>query len=471
MIKRALLLTSGLTLFSLAANADELSELKAQLQAATKSIEALQKRVRVLEADQTKAPVVPVTKARSAAAVPPGVQPLLEAPPVVAPREQPATLVPNIGKARLEVSGQIQFDGIYDGKLMDPAWRSTLRPSKIPVNCPPVGTDPGCGKDGFTNFSIKQTGLNIKGFLPTDYGEVKTELQFDLFGTGPDEGKIAFHLQKAYGQWGQFLFGQTESLFMDIGVFPNVVDYWGPSGMMFLRDPQMRWTPYDNDGVKLAVALEVPGAAVDTGKLNDLIPELSTREKPKYPDITGQLRGGGDWGHVQLAGVVRWISYDSPLQIGGVPADTIFGWGVNLTGALKTFGKDQLLGQAAYGEGIAAYSNDCCFDLGPEFTVVTPTVLAVRAVALPLFNWLVYYDHWWSDQWSSSIGVSHNDQRNSNGQFPFEQHAGSYASVNLMYYPAQNVKLGVEGLWGERVNLDGGKANDERVQFTAQYKF
>jgi hypothetical protein len=240
--------------------------------------------------------------------------------------------------------------------------------------------------------------------------------------------------------------------------------------MMFLRDPQMRWTPYDNDGVKLALALEVLGAAIDTGKVNELIPELSTTEKPKYPDITGHIRGDGDWGHVQLAGVVRWITYDSPLQIDGVPANTIFGWGVNLTGALKTVGKDQLLGQVAYGEGIAAYSNDCCFDLGPEF-VVTPTGLTVRAVALPLFNWLVYYDHWWSDQWSSSIGVSHNDQRNSNGQFLFEQHAGSYASVNLLYYPVQNVKIGVEGLWGERVNLDGSKANDQRVQFTAQYKF
>jgi len=30
---------------------------------------------------------------------------------------------------------------------------------------------------------------------------------------------------------------------MDIDVFPNTIDYWGPSGMVFYRNVQMRWTP------------------------------------------------------------------------------------------------------------------------------------------------------------------------------------------------------------------------------------
>jgi hypothetical protein len=35
----------------------------------------------------------------------------------------------------------------------------------------------------------------------------------------------------------------------------------------------------------------------------------------------------------------------------------------------------------------------------------------------------------------------------------------------------QNVTLGVEGLWGERVNFNGAKGQDERVQFSARVKF
>ena len=37
--------------------------------------------------------------------------------------------------------------------------------------------------------------------------------------------------------------GQTNSVFMDVDIFPNVIDYWGPTGMVFLRKPQFRWTP------------------------------------------------------------------------------------------------------------------------------------------------------------------------------------------------------------------------------------
>ena len=124
------------------------------------------------------------------------------------------------------------------------------------------------------------------------------------------------------------------------------------------------------------------------GKLTNRIPELAnTFVKPRYPDITGQFRVDGTWGHVQLAGVARWITFDNSLGIDGRPSGTVFGWGGNLSGHLNTFGQDAIRGQIAYGRGIAAYSNDCCFDLAPD---------PIRAAALPLLNWLAYYDHWWS---------------------------------------------------------------------------
>jgi hypothetical protein len=84
---------------------------------------------------------------------------------------------------------------------------------------------------------------------------------------------------------------------------------------------------------------------------------------------------------------------------------------------------------------------------------------------------MIYYDHWWSPQWSSSIGYSENRQSNSPGQFFFAQHLGKYASVNLLFYPMQNVMVGVEGLWGQRVNFNGDKNDDQRVQFSSRVKF
>ena len=31
---------------------------------------------------------------------------------------------------------------------------------------------------------------------------------------------------------------------MDPDVFPNSVEYWGPNGMVFFRNVQVRWMPW-----------------------------------------------------------------------------------------------------------------------------------------------------------------------------------------------------------------------------------
>jgi hypothetical protein len=103
-----------------------------------------------------------------------------------------------------ERPGQAQLDAIYDVKRVDPTWEATLRPSKIPVNCPPVGVDPGCGTHGVTTLSARQSTLGVKGFLPTEVGEVKTQFEFDLFGMGPEVGNHAFRVKQAWGSVGPF---------------------------------------------------------------------------------------------------------------------------------------------------------------------------------------------------------------------------------------------------------------------------
>lgn len=83
----------------------------------------------------------------------------------------------------------------------------------------------------------------------------------------------------------------------------------------------------------------------------------------------------------------------------------------------------------------------------------------------------MYYDPWWTPKWSSSIGFSQNVQNNTAVQLDSDQHKGSYASLNLLYRPRQNVTVGAEGLWGERVNKNGAAANDQRIQVSAQVKY
>ncbi|HEY2226725.1 MAG TPA: DcaP family trimeric outer membrane transporter [Xanthobacteraceae bacterium] len=466
----AVALTAGAPV---AAGADELSDLKSQLEAATKSIQTLQKRVQSLEGQRAQGAQGALAEAPPAGHKPPPLVKATPAPPlaleapVIAPNEKPEVRVAGPERPRLELYGQAQLDMIYDTKKMDPAWAGAFRPSKIPVNCPPVGDDAGCGTNGLTTFSVRQSKFGAKGFLPTTDGEVKTQFEFDLFGQGANAGQTMFHLQQAWGSWGPVLAGYTDSVFMDGSIFPNIIDYWGPSGMIYVKTPQLRWTPYEQEGTTFAVALEVPGFSGDLGRVSEIVPEfgLTERTKTQYPDLTAHLRHEGMWGHVQLAGVARWITFDNTATIGGAPSGTVFGWGFNLSGSLKTFGDDALHAQVAYGKGIAAYSNDCCIDIAPT------GILPLTGGAVPLLDWLVYYDHYWTAKWSSSIGFSQNIQDTLPLQLGTDEHIGSYASINLLYKPIQNVMVGVEGLWGERTNKDGSKANDQRIQVSTQYKY
>ena len=98
----------------------------------------------------------------------------------------------------MEITGKVQLDVIYDFKRMNPDWNATERPSQIPVTCP---GDAGCGKDGETIFSVRQSAIDFKGYVPTSLGELKTDLSFDLFGSGG--GNTQIRLLNAWAELGQ----------------------------------------------------------------------------------------------------------------------------------------------------------------------------------------------------------------------------------------------------------------------------
>jgi hypothetical protein len=62
-------------------------------------------------------------------------------------------------------------------------------------------------------------------------------------------------------------------------------------------------------------------------------------------------------------------------------------------------------------------------------------------------------------------------QDNTDGQLGNAFHKGSYASANLLYYPAKNVVTGGELLWGKHELNDGSTGTDSRLQFSVQFKF
>jgi hypothetical protein len=306
---------------------------------------------------------------------------------------------------------------------------------------------------------VRQTRLGVLGYLPTSQGELKTKFEFDLFGVGADAGQTTIRLRHAYGEIGPVLVGQTNSLFMDGDVFPNTIDYWGPAGMVFFRNVQVRYTPWQDQGMKVAVALEGPGVSLDTSSTGF----AGVSGHNMLPDLTGQFRWDQAWGHLQAAGILRELGYDSPSAAGSNPSGTKTGYGLNLSGTYNTIGKDKVLAQLVVGHGIANYMNDAKNDLATD--------AAGNAELVPLLGWLLYYDHYWNDQLSSSIGWSETRESNTSGQLTSAFHKGSYGSVNLLWTPVRNVLTGVELLYGKRENKDGASGDDTRLQFSAKYTF
>jgi hypothetical protein len=199
--------------------------------------------------------------------------------------------------------------------------------------------------------------------------------------------------------------------------------------------------------------------------LADLAAALGVTGWTKYPDVVGKFSMNGGWGFFDVGGLVRSIGYKSTSTADGEPSGAKTGYGVTADASINLFSKDRITTQVTYGKGIASYMNDGGVDLAPAGGIGQGAEL-VQSIGV-----MVYYDHYWSDAWASSIGASAHRQDNTGGQANTAFKQGSYASTNILYSPAKNVMWGAELLWGQKEQLDGASAIDTRVQFTGQFKF
>ncbi len=366
-------------------------------------------------------------------------------------------------KPRLDIYGFAMMDTGYQFKQNDANWFDVLRPTKLPA------FEDEFGEDGHWFAGVRQSRFGVKSYFPTSLGELKTTFEFELFGTGVDQGQTTFRLRHAYGELGHFGAGQTWSPFMDIDVFPNSLEYWGPNGMVFFRNVQVRWMPIMGD-THLTIALERPGASADQGIFEDRVEIQNIKGRFPVPDLSAEYHYGKEWGYFEVAGIVRRMNFDDVLDDQFDLSGHETGWGINLSSNIK-FSGDTLRLQYVFGAGIENYMNDAPVDIGIKLNPSNP-VTPILGEALPLQGLVLFLDHTWNDKWSSSVGYSRLDIDNSNGQDANAFHIGQYALGNLLFYPAENVMVGGEFQWGRRENFsDGFTSDDYRVQFSFKYNF
>lgn len=385
----------------------------------------------------------------------------------LAPRSDNATLTPGaVQTATPATAGfwtipgttmQVRFGGdaigvfLVTSKLMG----STLWfvPSSIPVS----------GQDFYNSAyqlsgTANQSDLNFEFRVPTPVGSLRVVYRNDF--AQPGSAQFAYDLKDFYAQTLNLLVGYTESVFADLDAQPSTLDYEGPNSQISYRHFQVRYvlTLLRSQGSDLLLTVAAENAGSQT-------PKSVGSPRSVAPDGTLSLRLEGRPGHIQLASVLRAIG----TQTTAGASQTVFGWGLSLSGNLNLGGADFLSMQAAGGQAVAAYFNDTGglgLDAAPNGNG--------RLTAIPLFGTFLGLTHNWAPRWNSTASYGYLvldsiPEAASLGATAFRR--SQYASLNLVYQPWRHLILGVEGLWGYNQTVTGPSGQAWRGQMNLQFPF
>ena len=388
------------------------------------------------------------------------------APPAAAPQATQATVqATSQPKSSFDIYGFAMLDMGHNFTQIHPDWSDTLRVTKLPSSKNEFGANHN------TFAGVRQSRLGFKSSTPTtDFGDLKTIFEFELFGTGVDAGQTTFRLRHAWGEVGTFGAGQTWSPFMDIDVFPNSLEYWGPTGMAFYRNVQIRWTPLSDARNSFMVALERPGASGDGGVFADRVEIQNIKPRFPLPDFSAAYKATQSWGYLRVAGQLRYIKWDDVLDDQFELSGSATGWGINVSSNINAGKKDVIRLALVSGQGIQNSMNDSPVDIGIK-NQPGNTVTPVTGKPLSILGITMFVDHTWNEKTSTAIGYSMQDNGNSDAQTAAAFDIGHYALGNVLYSPVTNAVVGAEFQWGRRVNADGFHSDGAKLQFSFKYNF
>ena len=350
----------------------------------------------------------------------------------------------------LKIGGYFKTDFIYDLKPAGNA--ESFVTSSIPI--PMVA-----GVNNAT-VSIRPTRLSLDFRIPgTQLGDVRFYIEGDLFGTNATTPR----LRHAYAQVRNVLIGQTFTNFMDPDGFPDTLDFQGPNGMVNLRNPQLRYGFALTPHTTFYVSVEKPSSDV-------LFETPHFKDQPNAPSPDGAIRVRQEFerGHLQVAALFRSIAAFVPTTP-VAKTDSVFGWGLNVSTGVKTFGKDNVIFAVAAGHGISRYLQD------PSGLGIDAEPKSSKGLkATPAVGVETAYQHYWLKNLRSSAVYSYAAVDNTAlfaSAEPATYNHATYMGSNVIWNPFGSLHVGAEFLYGWAMEQSGLKANAPRIQFSAKYSF
>ena len=298
-----------------------------------------------------------------------------------------------------------------------------------------------------------------EGTLDNSGKEVKVYFEFDFLS---NYDRNTPRLRQFYGQYENFLVGQTWSAFSDPDAFPDTLEFEGPPGIIGLRNPQFRYTHPFSKHHSAGVSVEKSGTDVPFATQFGM-PQATS----KFPDLVGFYRYENNDGHIHLATLFR--------NVGGVvPNEDIFNlnrhvgafgvslssvWGIPIGGL-----KDNVVFQLVFGKGISNYYNDN-FGLGTDVGFNAEGNL----VATPTGSGTFGYTHYWTKVFRSTVSYGYLRINSPAADPPTTYHVSNYATVNLIVQPSIRYLFGAEYIYGSLRRKDDFEWVAPRIQGSVTY--
>jgi hypothetical protein len=185
-----------------------------------------------------------------------------------------------------------------------------------------------------------------------------------------------------------------------------------------------------------------------------------------FPDLVGHYRRAGEWGHLQVGGVLRKVTARGQASPGVEFKVDDIGWGINVSGSRKIAPDFTLRGGLVGGHGIAGYMNDGGADM-----VIANNRDPATATGQNTLGWSVYLEHSWNKTLSSALGASQFYVDNETFEAGTSYRKGLYTSANLLYRPNASNLLGIEWVWGQRQDKDGVTGTARQIQASYRFSF
>ncbi len=333
--------------------------------------------------------------------------------------------------------------------------------------------------------------LGVEAATPTRYGVLGVKIEGD-FNNEPRTGNTAqygtpenvftqqqtssygFRVRHLYGVFGGLLVGQTWSTFMDVDNYPETVDYNGPTGATFIRQPLIRYTYPTRSSGSFTVALENSSSYVLDSRADvagDPNPDYGLpmpTSLSRAPDVVVRWDKGFEWGALSARAVTQELRFDD----GAGTKASARGFGGAASASFKVRGTDWLAMQVTGGDGIGRYLN---YIEGAIYDAAAGEVRTERAIGviagyqLKPADWVrvnfVYgatrsFDGDYADV-ARATGLD-------SGRFGVNRSVQQF-HLGPIFTPVKGVDLGMEGIWAERKTLAGEKGEDLRLDFSVKY--